>query len=351
MKHNILFICGSLNQTTMMHQISQHLSGHDCFFTPYYATGILGLLSRWGWLDFTILGGRHRRDTEAYLAKHELPVDFGGRSREYALVVTCTDVLVQSNLSGKRVVLVQEGITIPEGMLYYLVRYLRLPRFLANTAATGLSDAYDLFCVASPGYRDLFIRKGVKPEKIGVTGIPNFDHAAAYQQNDFPHRGFVLATTTSLREAFIPTDRIGFIRQVKRIAAGRQVIFKLHPNERSHQARREIQAILPEALVLTEGNVHHMIAQCDLLVTEYSSVVYTALALGKSIYANFDLELVRPLMPVQNGGTSARQIASACERLLEQPIPHLLPARGWLDRLFKPTVHPLRNLKQRSPMG
>ena len=30
------------------------------------------------------------------------------------------------------------------------------------------------FCVASEGYRDLFISKGVKPEKIYVTGIPNF---------------------------------------------------------------------------------------------------------------------------------------------------------------------------------
>jgi hypothetical protein len=47
---------------------------------------------------------------------------------------------------------------------------------LAGTAATGLSDAYHAFCVASEGYRDFFIRKGARPEKIIITGIPNFDN-------------------------------------------------------------------------------------------------------------------------------------------------------------------------------
>lgn len=336
MKQNILFVCGSLNQTSMMHQIARQLEGLNCFFSPYYATGWIGLASRWGWLDHTILGGRHRRDTEGYLAQHALPVDYGGQSREYSLVVTCTDVLVQRNLLGKRMVLVQEGMTIPEGLIYYLVRYLGLPRYFANTAATGLSHAYDLFCVASPGYRDLFIRKGVRPEKMLVTGIPNFDHAASYLENDFPHRNFILATTTSARESFIPADRPGFIRLVQRVAASRKVIFKLHPNENHRRAYREIQAVLPCALILTGGNVHHMIARCDVLVTEFSSVVFTGLALGKPIYANFDLELVRPLTPVQNGGGSAKQIAAACQRLLETPLPVRKGAKSSWDYILNP---------------
>jgi len=60
---NILFIGGSLNQTTMMHQISKHLSEHECYFTPYYADGLISLVAKTGLLNKTILGGRHHRDT------------------------------------------------------------------------------------------------------------------------------------------------------------------------------------------------------------------------------------------------------------------------------------------------
>ena len=58
---NILFICGSLNQTIIMHRIARSLMDeYDCHFTPYYADGILDLATQAGWIDFTILGGRHR---------------------------------------------------------------------------------------------------------------------------------------------------------------------------------------------------------------------------------------------------------------------------------------------------
>ena len=66
-KPNILMVCGSLNQTTMLHQISRYMDGCSCYFTPFYADGLLGILMRLGFLDFTILGGAHRRATEAYL--------------------------------------------------------------------------------------------------------------------------------------------------------------------------------------------------------------------------------------------------------------------------------------------
>lgn len=51
-----------------MHQIAQHLMDvYDCYFTPYYADGIEDMFARLGLLDFTVLGGRHRRETDAYL--------------------------------------------------------------------------------------------------------------------------------------------------------------------------------------------------------------------------------------------------------------------------------------------
>jgi hypothetical protein len=59
-------------------------------------------------------------------------------------------------------VLIQEGMTDRETFMFHLVKWFRLPRYLASTSTNGLSDAYRYFCVASTGYRDLFIRGCLK---------------------------------------------------------------------------------------------------------------------------------------------------------------------------------------------
>jgi len=72
MAEKILFIGGSLNQTTMLHKIAQHMSEYECYFTPYYADGIENVASRAGILDFTVLGGRHLHETKEYLTRNAL---------------------------------------------------------------------------------------------------------------------------------------------------------------------------------------------------------------------------------------------------------------------------------------
>lgn len=316
MGKQILLVGGSLNQTTMMHQIATHLGEHDCFFTPFFDDGLLGELSQNGWLDFTILGGKHRRDTETYLKQHRLPVDFGGTRHAYDLIIIGTDLIIPKRFLSKPIVLVQEGLMEPEGALYQLVRALNLPRFIANTAATGLSHVYDLFCVASDGYRDLFIRKGVRPDKIAVTGIPNFDNMQSFLQNDFPLRNYVLAATSSNRETFHWDNREAFIRKAQAIAQSRPLVFKLHPNENLDRARREIMQIAPEAIIFETGNTNHMIANCDVLITQTSSVTFVGLALGKEVYSDLNLNELTRLLPIQNGGVSAARIAELCQKRL-----------------------------------
>lgn len=316
----ILFICGSLNQTTQMHQIARHLmQENECYFAPFYADGIENFAAKMGWLNFTVLGGRHLRETNEYLARRNLNVDMRGESHAYDLIVTCSDLIIQKNIRGKRMVLVQEGITEPEGWMYQLVRRFKLPRYLANTASSGLSDAYDVFCVASPGYAEHFVRKGVKREKIIVTGIPNFDNMAAFYKNDFPFRDYVLVATTPLRESFRPDNREAFLRRCVQIAAGRRMIFKLHPTENAERAAREIKKIAPAALVLTEGNLSHMIANAQVVITQQSTATFVAVGLGKETYTNLDIEELKRLMPIQNGGASALQIANVCTKLLHAP--------------------------------
>jgi hypothetical protein len=314
----VLFICGTLNQTTQMHAVARHLGDCDCFFTPYFADGFVGVLARRRMLNFTALGGAMRQASDEYLRSQALPVDEEGRRNRYDLVVTCSDLIVQRSVRGKKLVLVQEGMTDPETVMYRVVRRLGLPRYLASSSTTGLSHAYDKFCVASEGYRDLFVRKGVAPERIVVTGIPNFDNARSYLENDFPHRGHVLVATSDTRETFKLDNRRRFIRKALVIADGRPVIFKLHPNENVRRNTREIHSLAPRALVYSEGNAHHMVANADVLVTQYSTLAYTGILLGKEVHSYFDIETLKRLAPIQNGGTSGKNIAAVCRGLLEE---------------------------------
>lgn len=319
-KGKILFICGSMNQTTMMHEISKYLGDYEHFFTSYYADGFIDKLAQSGFLDFSILGGDFRRQTEKYLRDNNLNIDYQGYSNDYDLVLTCSDLIVPKNIQKTRLILVQEGMTDPKTIGYYMMKWFNTPRYLAGTSATGLSNVFDKFCVASEGYRDLFISNGVEPEKIEVTGIPNYDNCVKYYDNDFPHKNFVLVATSDSRETFKYENRKKFIKYAQKIAKGRKLIFKLHPNEDKKRAIAEINKYAPEAIVYTDGNAHEMIANCDVFIAKYSTLVYTALALGKEAYSYFDMDELKRLSPIQNDGKSAENIAKVCCNLLNNNV-------------------------------
>lgn len=244
MRKKALILGGSRNQTSMMHKIAQQLPEFEHYYTPFYTDTVLRHLVDAGLADFTIMGGPMRRDTEKYLADNDLAVDLGGRARlrpgaDGHRPARAGEHTRRAGRPG------QEGMTDPEDRMYRLVRRLGLPRFLASTATTGLSNAYDLFCVASEGYRDLFIRKGVDARKLRVTGIPNFDNAAAFLDNDFPHRGYVLAATSDTRECFKRDRPREFYARCLRLAAGRPLFFKLHPNENVERSRARSGGSVP----------------------------------------------------------------------------------------------------------
>jgi hypothetical protein len=327
-RRKILFICGSLNQTTQMHQIAQQLPDFDHAYTPFYGHGYIEALRRAHGLEFTPLGFKLRRRCLDYLERHSLPIELHGAAGGYDLVLICQDLIVPRNVCKYPLVLVQEGILDPAGLLFHLCRKLRvLPRWLAGTATTGLSGRYQRFCVASEGYRDLFIANGAPAERIVVTGIPNFDDCGKYERNDFPHRHFVLVCSSDARETFKWDDRRKFIGRCLEIAAGRQLIFKLHPNENAARARREIAALAPAALVYSSGCAEEMIANCDVLITQYSSTVFVGLALGKEVHSYNDLAEMRRLLPLQNR-SAARNIAAVCRELLEEASPAPATAPG-----------------------
>lgn len=317
----ILYMCGSLNQTTMLHQISKCLPGHEHFFTAYYSDGAERVAAKLGFLDFSVLGGKFRKQTESYLRENDLAIDYRGEKNNYDLVVVCSDLIMPKNIRKKKMVMVQEGMTDPENIFYHIVKKVKIPRYFGGTATTGLSDYYTYFCVASEGYRDLFIRKGIKPEKIIVTGIPNFDNCAEFLNNDFPYKNYTLVCSSDSRETYKYENRKKFIEKAVRLSEGKKIIFKLHPNEKVDRATKEINKYAPGSLIFSEGNTNEMIANCDILITHYSTVVYVGMILGKKVYSAFDLEDLNQLIPIQNKGKSAKIIADICLKVLkEEPV-------------------------------
>jgi len=97
----VLFICGSLNQTTQMHQIARELPEVRPSFTPFYVDGWLDVMHRLGAAEFTVAGGKLRRRCLDYLERNGLLVDPRGERGPYDLVVTCSDLVVQRNLRGR----------------------------------------------------------------------------------------------------------------------------------------------------------------------------------------------------------------------------------------------------------
>jgi hypothetical protein len=318
MKKKVLFICGSRNQTTQMHQIAQELPEVEAWFTPYYATGFEEVLRRLKLTEFTVLGHKLVTHCLEYLQDNQLRLDFAGQRNDYDLVVTCSDLVIQRNIRDTKVILVQEGITDPENSFFSVARKMRfLPRWLSGTSSSGLSDGYDYFCVASEGYQDQFICNGVKADKLRVTGIPNFDNCKEYEINDFPHHGYVLVCTSDLREKYRLENRRRLVYRALDLTRGRKLIFKLHPMENHDRAIGEISRWAPEALVYISGSAEEMIANCETFLTRYSSTVFVAMALGKEVHCDLDMELVRRLTPIQNG-CAARNIAMVCREVLFQ---------------------------------
>jgi hypothetical protein len=326
-RQRVLFIGGSVNQTKQMLAVAAGMPEVDAHFTPYYCDGVVDLARRLRLLEWTVAGYSWRQLSIDLLNARGAKIDWAGGSGNWDLVVTPSDLFVPKNIRQGRIVLVQEGMTDPEGFGFRVRQMLPfLPVWAAGTAGTGTSGLYDRFCVASDGYRDLFIRKGAPAERIVVTGIPNFDDCASYRNNDFPHRDYVLVCTSDTRETFKRDDRPRFIRDCVTMAAGRQLIFKLHPNENHARNTREIETHAPGALIYTTGSAEEMVANCRTLIVQYSTLAYVGLALGKEVHANTNVDVLRQLLPRQ-GGRAGELIANVCREVLRQPVEELLANR------------------------
>lgn len=317
----ILFITGSPNQTSQMHQVATHLmADYDCWFSQIFPNYLSErLVLKTGIMDSMVISDPFRKRSEQYMIENGLRNDYMGKLNRYDMVVLSTDMIVPFRLRYAKTVWVQEGMTDQPTWRTWVTKIFGLPRYACmDTSLNGASNICDIYCAASQGYLDHFVDMGTQRDKIIVTGIPNFDNVAENLVNDFPHRDYVLVATSDVRECYRIDDRPAFLRRCKEIAAGRQLIFKLHPNEKIDRAKREIYEIIGlETLIFSDGNPNHMIANCEELITQYSTLVYVGIILGKKVHSWFDLNELYQKVPIQTGGTSARQIAEICRGYAE----------------------------------
>jgi hypothetical protein len=321
-RKKILFIVGSPNQTNQMHQISEYLKEeYECWFSQFMPdTWYEKLFLKNGWIDTTILGGTFKEKADKYLKDHNLSNDYMAEKNEYDLIVFCTDLIIPKKLRKTKTIWVQEGMVDEVTWWSKIVRASGfIPRYFAmGTSLNGSSDICDIYCTASEGYKEFYTKMGTDKRKITVTGIPNFDNISQFRQNDFQDKDYVMVATSDIRECFAKDDRIGFLENCMKIANGRKMIFKLHPNEKVDRAVREIKQVAgPGAVIYTDGNANDMVANCEELITQFSTLVYIGIGLGKKVHSYFDLNDLYRLMPLQNNATSAHKIADICRGYIE----------------------------------
>lgn len=321
-KKKIIFTIGSPNQTSQMHQISSFLKDdYDCWFTQFYPDYEFETWPlKWGILENTIMSGHFKADADKYLRDHGLQNDYMAQKNDYDMAVFCTDLIVPRKLRKGKTVWVQEGMIDELTPWSKVVKASGvIPRYFAmGTALNGSSNLCDIYCVASEGYKNYLQKMGTNRDKMVITGIPNFDDIPSFVNNDFPHHDYVLVATSDIRECFRKDDRIGFLKKCKEIVGERPVLFKLHPNEIVDRAISEIKSVFgDDAQIYTQGNSNHMIANCQELITQFSTLVYVGIVLGKKVHSYFDLNDLYRLVPEQNGATSARKIADICREYLE----------------------------------
>jgi hypothetical protein len=324
-KKNILCIVGSLNQTTQLHEIARFLdTEYNIYYSQLFGDGLAyKFVAESGFFDNTVLGknSSFTLKSKQYIKEKGLSYDYRGQSKdiEYDMAILSTDLVVPRSFLKKKTVWVQEGMIDPLTSLALMVKKLNLPTFLpGNTSLNGTSNKADIYFAASKGYKQYFNSLGTESNKILTTGVPNFDNIAEMKKLEFEYSDYVLVATSDIRDLGGNEDRVHFIKECVKIADGKQLIFKLHPNENFEKSSREIRENAPaNTMIYNTGSIDPMIAHCHTLITQYSSTVYLGMILGKKIYSYFPIEELEANVPIQNGGKSAEIISEIIRDFME----------------------------------
>ena len=89
-----------------------------------------------------------------------------------------------------------------------------------------------MYFLASEGDAQLLESAGIPANRLRVSGVPAFDHLAAFVNRKFRTSPYVLVCTSAIREKGGREDRVAFLEGCRRVAGDRKLIFQLHPLEK-----------------------------------------------------------------------------------------------------------------------
>ncbi len=131
---------------------------------------------------------------------------------------------------------------------------------------------------------------GVPEEKIYVTGSPRCDElfkAVSEPHEKKPHKFTVLYAPTfreKVSDFDIKRDMMVFLRKLKEICPGVQVLFRLHPYVAKNFFDNNHIMIYENCVdVSLESNLNMILKRTDLLITDYSSIFYDFLILNRPV--------------------------------------------------------------------
>ena len=191
--------------------------------------------------------------------------------------------------------------------------------------------------VMSPSAKDAYIKMGVPPEKVFVTGQPGFDRILQkkFNKNQLmtelripkDKNIVVLATQPLVGIIWTKEDRKKFIEIVCSAMSDftdKQLVIKLHPAE-NIEIYQEILAGIGEdkAIICQDVDIHDLLNACDLLMTVHSTVALEAMIFDKPVIT-INLTGKPDLFPYAESGAAIgvykeEDLVSAISKVLYDP--------------------------------
>lgn len=202
---------------------------------------------------------------------------------------------------------------------------------LPSSSSSGFKDHFELYFLASEGDAQLLESAGIPANRLRVSGVPAFDHLAAFVNRKFRTSPYVLVCTSAIREKGGREDRVAFLEGCRRVAGDRKLIFQLHPLEKHRRAVAEIEKIFgKDSEIFLHSSTGELVANCQELISNGAPALYFALALGKKVHTAVSSGALRRYVPIQNGGNAALLIADILRaQFLEEEL-EFLPSQRYI---------------------
>lgn len=187
--------------------------------------------------------------------------------------------------------------------------------------------------------KDWLIRRGINPDRLVITGCPQFDvipHRSSVAKEEFrrklklvPDKNLIVLATdpfagyTSIEKEEEPEKLVRAIFEAMREFPEIQFVIKPHPSEDARFYKAIAKEMKAKVRVTKNVNLYELLSACDILMTGTSTVGLEAMMLGKPVIF-MNLTGRSDLVPYAESGAAIGvykqgEISPAIRSILEDP--------------------------------